>query len=270
MPRTALFGDGGSRSGARGTPAPWPRTPGPSLLIALSISLLAHALLLSAGSAKREGGAHPPALTITLTAASVAPPSPAPDVMRATPAEPTMQRRPPATPRPRQLVGRAAAEAPAAATPTTVQAAAAPATAQAARVQERTTAALQPSQRERAFEPSETMNTPAMPLSRPEFGETGRQVAGRRIQASVWIAADGSVEKAFVKRNEISEEVAGLLEQALASVRFTPGLQDGKPVPSLLQARLCFDDAGALDTAPTECLRPGTGAAGEATSAAPR
>ncbi|MBK6008482.1 hypothetical protein JJB11_20460 [Ramlibacter ginsenosidimutans] len=242
-----------------------------SLLPAFAISLLAHVLLLCAGSAKHEGGAHAPVLTVTLTAAVFAPPSPAPDAQRARPAAaPTMQRQPTVTPSARQLAGRAATEAPAAVSGATrLAAAAAPPTAQVARVWERTAAALKLSQRERAFSAVQTMDAPPTPLSRPELGDVGRKVAGRRLQSSVWIAADGSVEKAFVKRNEISDEVAGLLEQALASVRFTPALQDGKPVPSLLQARLCFDDAGALDTAPTECLRPGAGAAAEGASAAP-
>ena len=136
-------------------------------------------------------------------------------------------------------------------------------------MRERTTAALQPSHGERVFSAPQPTDAPPRPLSRPEIGDVGHKVAGRRLQSSVWVAADGSVEKAFVKRNEISDEVAGLLEQALAGVRFTPALQDGKPVPALLQARLCFDDAGALDTAPSECLRPGGGAAAEGTSAAP-
>lgn len=113
------------------------------------------------------------------------------------------------------------------------------------------------------------MDVPPAPVSLPGFGEAGRQLAGRRIQSSVWVAADGSVEKAFVKRNEISDAVAGLLEQALAGARFTPARQDGKAVPWVLQARVCFDDDGALDTASPECLRPGAGAGGEASSAAP-
>ena len=87
-------------------------------------------------------------------------------------------------------------------------------------------------------------------------------MVGRRLQTTLWISAQGRVEKASVKRNELAEEVAQSLEQALSAVRFTPALLHGEPVPSVLETRLCFDAAGVLDTSSAECLRPaGEGAA---------
>jgi hypothetical protein len=93
-------------------------------------------------------------------------------------------------------------------------------------------------------------------VSTPELGEVARQVVGRRLQTTLWISAQGRVEKAFVKRNELAEDVAQSLEQALSAVRFTPALLHGEPVPSVLETRLCFDPAGVLDTSSAECLRP--------------
>jgi hypothetical protein len=239
-----------------------------SLLLAFAISLLAHVLVLSVALEQRTGVARAPVLTITLTAALTA--SPALAAARApSAAAPAVQHQATVIARPRQPAGRFAVAASAPITAASGWVAAAPAAAQAARVQERTAAALQPSRPQRDFAVPKTMDVPATPLFRPEVGDLGRQLAGRRLQSSVWVAADGSVEKAFVKRNEISEEVAGLLERALASVRFTPAIQDGQAVPSLLQARLCFDEAGALDAAPPECLRPEAGAAAEGSFAAP-
>jgi hypothetical protein len=267
---TGVLGSSGSWNA---TPASWPQAAWRSLLLAFAISLFAHVIVLSTLPARREGDARPPVLTVTLRGVIAASPPPARDAVRAAPAPlPPVQRRPAPSASGRQGAERANPQVSGTTTEANgeaVHSAGVPERTPPA-VQERTAPELQQAHRERAFEAAETRDAPPTPLSRPDLGEIGRKVAGRRIQSSVWIAADGSVEKAFVKRNEISDEVAGLLEQALASVRFTPAIEDGKRVPFLLQARLCFDDAGVLDTAPPECLRPGAGAEPEATAAPAR
>jgi hypothetical protein len=263
----AITGVLGISDSLSATPAPWPRAPWRSLLLAFAISLLAHVIVLSALSAKREGDARAPVLTVTLRGVIVASPPAAPDAVRAaSPAPPAVQRRPAPTASAWQPAERAAAQVSRTATDASGEAVHSAGVQErtASALDERTSAARQEAHRERRVEATEMIDAFPAPVSRPDLGEVGRKVAGRRLQSSVWIAADGSVEKAFVKRNEISDELAGLLEQALASMRFTPAIRDGEPVPSLLQARLCFDDAGVLDTAPPECLRPGAGAAPEA------
>jgi hypothetical protein len=72
----------------RATPASWPRAQWQSLLLAFAISLLAHVIVLSALSARREGDARPPVLTVALRGVIVAAPPPAPDAVRAAPAAP--------------------------------------------------------------------------------------------------------------------------------------------------------------------------------------
>src|SRR5206468_5655649 len=106
------------------------------------------------------------------------------------------------------------------------------------------------------FVPADALAQPPNPVSSPEVGDVARKVMGRRLQTTLWIEADGTVRKAFVKRNELPDDVAVLLEQALATVRFTPGRIGDHAVPTILNARLCFDDAGVLDTTTSDCLRP--------------
>jgi hypothetical protein len=245
--------------------ASWPRTQWRSLLLAFALSLAAHVVVLSTLAPKRAGDAREPLLTVTLVGAFATSPPPTPDAVHASPAAPAAT--PPSPKPPAQVerhVERMAVAAPqgaagANAKPTAPQAAPPPVPALAPPVRP----ALQRADQERAFEAADTLDALPAPVSSPDIGDVGRKVVGRRLQVSVWVESDGTVQKAFVKRNEISDDVARLLEQAVASVRFTPGRRDGKPVPSVLDARLCFDDAGVLDIHSAECLRPGVAPSAE-------
>ena len=222
----------------------WPRRQWRSLLFALAVSLGAHVIVLSSVHTppQRVGDARAPVLVVTIARPVVASPAPLPQAQRAAPAAPAMSRQ------------RAAKENALAAAPKRADA---QAVAKAApRASAPTPPRLQPAEKERAFEAADTLDAPPTPLSSPEFGDVAARVEGRRLQANVWVDEQGVVRKAFVKRNEISDEVAARLEQAIAAVHFAPGRKDGRAVPAVLDARLCFDDAGVLDTRSDECLRP--------------
>ena len=223
---------------ARGS-AGWPRTEWKSLVAACAISLLAHLLVLGVMRPEREGDGRAPVLQVTLTGALIArKPEP---VATAVP-EPTPEPVPP----PHQQ------EPAPARTP-------APVPQRSAAVQPRpqAPAPAAPSHEERPPALAQEPEQPASPVSSPELGEVSRRVQGRRLAATVWIDAQGRVDKAFVKRNELSEEVAVLLEQALGTMRFAPAQLGGRPVESVLDTRLCFDDAGVLGGGQdAECLRP--------------
>jgi len=223
----------------------WPLSQWKPLLAALAISLAVHVLVLTMQAAPvAPGDGRAPVLTVTMTGALVAP-KPQPPVAPVT--------QPPAVVEPTApLPPRAKTPAPA---PVREQ----PVAAQ--RPPQRAPAQV-PSEEERAAALANEPERPASPLSSPELGEVARKVSGRRLQAWVWIDEQGRVGKAFVKRNEISEEVASLLEQALGTVRFAPAQQGGRPVASELLTRLCFDDAGTLVAADNECLSPPTEPAG--------
>ena len=256
MPRVArgwLFG------GTRWTRAEWR-----SLFAALAVSLLVHALVLGTQPPVREGDGRRPALNVTLTGAFIAPRAP---VVTA-PASPPFQ---PSAARPREkppvpAFTRPAHDAPAAGS---ARVAIAPGTAsQEDAVQPPRRAIAPPGFDESGFVPADALQQPPNPLSSPELGDVPRRVVGRRLQTRLWIDADGSVRQAFVKRNELPEEVAVLLERALATVRFSPGQQGGHAVASVLDARLCFDAAGVLDTSSSDCLAP-TAAPAQASASAP-
>jgi len=237
----------GRRGRLIGSVAGWTRTEWRTLLVALAISLAAHLALLATKRSEREGDGRVSALVVRLVsppviAARPSAPAPAP----ATTQPPSPPPRPIAIPSPK---------APAAPAPRVAQAQpAAPAASSAASPPQAAPVAREEPAPQAAREPDE----PASPVSTPDLGEVARRLSGRRLQASLWIAADGSVEKAFVKRNEIAEDVALALERALSGVRFTPARLQGQPVASELDTRLCFDPAGVLDTTSPECLRPGT------------
>lgn len=222
-------------------PVTWPLSQWKPLLAALAISLAVHVLVLTMQPAPvAPGDGRAPVLSVTLTGALVAP---RPQPRSAPVAQPPAVTEPPAP-----LPPRANTPAPSP-VPAPVAAAQRPPQRQPAAV---------PSEEERAAALANEPEQPASPLSSPELGEVARKVSGRRLQAWVWIDEQGRVGKAFVKRNEISEEVASLLEQALGTVRFAPAQQGGRPVASELQTRLCFDDAGTLVAADDECLRAPT------------
>lgn len=221
----------------------WPRRQWRSLLFAGVLSLAAHVLVLSSWPARpqRTGDARMPVLVVTIARPVAASPKPTSTSETGAPAAP-----PPAR------VERAAKESALAPREKGAQALAQPAAPASAPARPR----VQAEPRERAYETAETLEQLPHPLSSPELGDVGHRLEGRRLQASVWVDEQGVVRKAFVKRNEISEEVAVLLEHAIAGVRFAPGRKDGQAVPAVIDARLCFDETGVLDTQSEDCLRP--------------
>lgn len=225
----------------------WPRAQWRSLSIAFALSLLAHLLVLSSLHAPRVGDARTPVLVVTLARPISASPKPTSHDLPGAPAAPPVRAS-------QQQRAKESALAPAA-KGAQVQAAAAPTAPASSGAAPRSLAA----ERERAFVSADTLDLPPNPLSSPELGDVGHRLEGRRLQASVWVDEHGVVRKAFVKRNEISDDVAVLLEQAIANVHFAPGRKDGQPVPAVLDARLCFDEAGVLDTHSEDCLRPAAG-----------
>jgi len=251
-----------------GSVAAFTRTEWRSLFVALAISLVAHLLVLATKPPLRKGDARLPVLNVTLTGAFVAQREGRPRVVPSAPPRAPMraQTQAPRTPAP---VAMAAPQAPATVGPRTVVVPSPPQPTPPV-IEERPQARIAPrsTEDERGYLPADTLDMPPNPLSNPVFGEVTRRVSGRRLQTTVWIDESGIVRKAFVKRNELGEEDAALLEQALATVRFAPGQQAGHAVPSLLEARLCFDMAGVLDFASPECLRPPVVSGAEAGNAA--
>jgi hypothetical protein len=233
----------GRRGGFIGSVAGWTRTEWKSLLVAVAISLAVHGALLATKRPAREGDARSPALVVRL----VTPPVPAarPPVPVAAPAAPGPGRSP-------QPIAIPSAKAPPAAAPPSPAAATATPDSPPPSVPRRAAAAPP----EPPADTVQAEDAAATPVSTPEIGDLARQVVGRRLQTMLWISVDGRVEKAFVKRNELGEDVAQALEQALAGVRFTPARLRGEAVPSVLETRLCFDPAGVLDTSSPECLQP--------------
>jgi hypothetical protein len=234
----------GRRGGFIGSMAGWTRTEWKSLVVAVAISLAVHGALLAAKRPAREGDARSPVLVVRL----VMPPVPAarPPVPVAAPTAAGPGRAP------RPIAIRSAKAPPAAAAPSPAPATATPDSPPASVPRHAPAAPLAPPPADIV----QAEDAPATPVSTPELGDVARQVVGRRLQTMLWISAEGRVEKAFVKRNELGEDVAQALEQALVGVRFTPARLRGEAVPSVLETRLCFDAAGVLDTSSTECLRP--------------
>lgn len=226
--------------------------------MALAISLAAHLLLLTTVRPHRQGDGRVPVLVVTLTRALVVPPPPAPAAVQAAATAPQ-----PPQPRP--------APSPQAATALAAAAARAPAL-PALLPQPAVThpqPAPKPADETRAATGADAPEQPATPVSSPELGDVARRVVGRRLQATVWIDENGTVRQAAVKRNEISEEVGRLLEQALATMRFAPAQSGGRPVASVLETRLCFDREGVLVSGSPECLQVQPAPDGQAASPAP-
>jgi hypothetical protein len=241
--------------------AAWPRAEWRSLLVALAISLAAHLLLLTTARPHRQGDGRVPVLVVTLTRAVAVPPPPAPAAVQAAATAP----QPPHPPHPRPAPSPQAATAPAAAA---ARAPALPAVPPQPAVTQ-PQPAPKPADETPAATDADAPEQPATPVSSPELGDVARRVVGRRLQATVWIDENGTVRQAAVKRNEISEEVGRLLEQALATMRFAPAQSGGRPVASVLDTRLCFDREGVLVSGSPECLQVQPAPDGPAASPAP-
>lgn len=221
--------------------------------VALAVSLLAHALLLSALRVPRENEPREPALVVTLTEAF----RQVPPAASAPPAQEPPAPMPP-TPSPPPPVAPAAAPAPR-------EAAEPPRPAASITPPEKTVPTEPPAaetKRPVARRDDETFlapgewTTPPLPQVTPDARQlAGARLVGRRLAMTVWIDGQGAVRKAVVDPNELSPETVTLLEQVLAGVRFTPASLDGQPVGARVVSRLCFDDAGVLDTTSPGCWR---------------
>jgi hypothetical protein len=214
------------------------RPPWRSLLPAVVVSLLVHAVLLLVLHLPDVPRASRTALVVTLRTAAAeravapaAPPvaSPAPlppQVSAPAPLPPPVAAAPP-DPVPAPARAPAAAREPDAAIPDTSSRA----------------------EREVAQGP--------VPTGDPEMGELAPQLRGRRLRASVWVDASGTVTKAVVVPNELTPEQVELLERAIRQVRFTPARdQDNAAVEAVLRTLLCIDGAGQLDASSDECWKP--------------
>ena len=216
--------------GAPEGPSSWPWR---SLLPALVVSLVVHGLLLFALRVQRDAHASRPVLVVTLTTASVERPAAAPQPPLPPPALPVP--RPPLEPRPRAAVPTPAAAPPEPAPQPAEQAAARPDT---------------------SFQPPEEEARGPVPQGVPDVREIAPQLVGRRLQVSVWVDPSGAVQRAEVTPNELTPEQVSLLEQAIAQVRFTPARRQDFSAAAELRTLLCFDDAGQLDVASSQCWKP--------------
>jgi hypothetical protein len=102
------------------------------------------------------------------------------------------------------------------------------------------------------------LSQPAVATANPWQDTAHSDLVWRRLPVSVSIDAEGKVVGVKVSKYEISDELARQLEQAVAAIRFTPGMRDGQAVPTVMETRLCFDAEGRLDTTPKSCWRAQT------------
>jgi hypothetical protein len=207
------------------------RSPWLSLLPAVAVSLVLHAVLLLVLVLPRAAQAPRTALVVTLRSAPEerppAPP-PAPAAPIKVPAPPPVAARPPEPAPP-------PSPAPA------------PATA-------RQLAAARP---DTASDPAPELARGPLPEGNPDLGELALQLLGRRLRVSVWVDPLGTVQKAEVAPNELTQQQVELLERAIAQVQFTPARgQHGAAAAGVLRTLLCFDEAGQLDASSDECWKP--------------
>lgn len=221
---------------------PRSRFPGISLLPAVVLSLVAHAVLLLALNLPRAAQAPRTALVVTLRNAPVERPAAAPPAPQApVPAPPPVATRPLEAAAPPQP-----APQPSPSPPQSPPVAASPLP--------RPPAIATP---DPTFRPAEELARAPLPEGSPELGNLAHLLVGRRLRVSVWVDPLGAVRKAQVARNELTPEQAELLERALAQVHFTPARdQADAAAAAVLHTLLCFDDAGALDAASDECWKP--------------
>ncbi len=198
---------------------------GKPLLLACVVSLAAHALLLANWHVARESRDPEPRLVVRVVAPAAVQAAPAP-------VEPVPPSRAPAVAAP---VPRAPASA---VSPT-------PAARQPAR----------PRVAASVFLPLDALTLPPRARSAPDVGDAGEALRARRHEVAIRVDAGGRVQEAQVTRNEIGPELAQQLEAAVTGVRFVPARLDGDAVGAEFTTRLCFDDAGVLDTSSDGCWR---------------
>jgi hypothetical protein len=201
-----------------------------SLLPAVAVSLVVHAVLLLVLNLPRSAQAPRTALVVTLRSAPVQQPAaapPGPAVPSPQPHAPVAARPPEPVQPPTPAPAPAAAREPLAAPPDPI-----------------------------SRPPQEVARGP-LPEGNPDLGKLAPQIRGRRLRVGIWVDASGAVQKAEVAPNELTQEQVELLERAITQVRFTPARdQDSAAAAAVLRTLLCFDDAGQLDTSSDECWKP--------------
>ncbi len=116
-------------------------------------------------------------------------------------------------------------------------------------------APLPPTPREATPAPAETpAPAPSTPLA-PAAGELARHLQARRLPVTLVLDASGTVTQAQVPLHELAPEVAAKLEAALLGARVGPRSLEGLEAGTPLRTRLCFDDAGLLESPSAECLQ---------------
>lgn len=244
---------------ARNAASAWWRGERRSLAIAILLSLVLHVLLLAAWHAPRQGARLQPALVVTLTGAFIAPQRP--QVVQPPPAAPAP---PPVAPgAQKKVVAKAASKASAdAVTPeatperarATVTPAATPERHPASEEASREPAREPPATDDLTFYRADQLSQGPVPATDPAADRvSAAHLVGRRLVVTVFVDAEGAVRKAIVAPYEITPQQTQVLQEAVAAVRFTPANIDGKPVASQVQSRLCFGDAGLLDTSSPGC-----------------
>jgi protein TonB len=233
------------------------------LAVAVVVSLLLHAAFFLALRLPRDGSAKEPPVAIVFTATlrqappsgSIAPPTPEPAAVPAPPppappVPPMPVPAPDPTPAAPAVAPTRAEQPPPTPVPPSTEAAAQPAP--PAPVE----AVAPPPRDDTVYLKKDQWSTPPLAQDSPDAGQlAGTRVVGRRLLVTMWIDAQGAVARAEVVPYELRAEVAALLARTVVGVRFTPATLEGKPVPSEITSRLCFDDAGKLDTASEGCWR---------------
>ncbi|MDE2607452.1 MAG: hypothetical protein KGL68_16175 [Burkholderiales bacterium] len=226
-----------------------------SLAVALAVSLLAHAALLAALRVPRQGKQQEPPLVITLTAGFMQVPpaareaSPAPEPEPASSVPPAPAAPPAVAPAALAAPGKAPESSPATAPP--------PASEPAPPPVPSASAAVPPeSLDDQIFLTPDQWTTPPLPQAPPDASQLGgTRVVGRRLVLQLWIDDQGAVRRAVVAPYELRPEVAALLERMVSGLHFTPATIEGRPIGANVRTRLCFDDAGQLDTRSGGCWR---------------
>jgi hypothetical protein len=216
------------------------------VILAFVLSLAAHLALLSATFPRAHRQASPGVLFVTLVGVRAADsPLPAPaqpansDRVATLPGPPAAS--PPSAVQPESSVPVAAAKPqPTTAAPSSSDAKPAPAR----------TAPNEPL----AHVPAEQLDRAPAPLGSPGMDfAVQKELTGRRLLVRIWVDADGKVSRTVFVNPELSAAALAALEEAIARVRFTPGSQAGQEVGSVVRTRLCFDDAGQLESGSAEC-----------------
>jgi hypothetical protein len=95
---------------------------------------------------------------------------------------------------------------------------------------------------------------PPQALSNP--GLAGVMIRNDGVVARLRVGPEGDLQQVEWARSEVPRASLEALGKALALVRFTPALRDGKPVEAEVVVRFCFDADGALAANAPGCWDP--------------